>query len=194
MQSQAKTVNQYLKSLPVERREAISAIRKVILNNLPTGYEEGMQYGMIGYYVPHDVYPEGYHCNPAEPLPFVGLASQKNHMALYMMCIYSDAAHQKWFRKAWAHTGKKLDMGKSCIRFRNVEHIPLEVIGEAIRRVPVKKYIEHYESVIKTMGKRPKSATRKKAATKKSKKKTATKRTETKTRKKSAGKRVARRS
>ncbi len=152
MISKATTVSEYLDSLPPDRRAAISAIRDVIRRNLDRGYEEGMQYGMIGYYVPHSVYPDGYHCDPKQPLPFASIASQKNHLGVYMMCIYGHQEHETWFRKAWAATGKKLDMGKSCIRFKKLEDAALDVIGEAIRRVPVKEYIEYYESAIKTMG------------------------------------------
>jgi hypothetical protein len=163
MQSKATTVEQYLAELSEDRREALEAVRKVILKNLPKGYEEGMQYGMIGYFVPHSVYPPGYHCDPKQPLPFAGLASQKNHMSIYLMCIYGHQEHEAWFREAWAKTGKKLDMGKSCVRFKSVDDVPLKVIGQAIQRVPTKKFIEHYESAIKG---RPAKRTGK-AATKK---------------------------
>lgn len=148
MHSKATTVRQYLSELPPDRRAAIEAVRKVILKNLDKDYEEGMQYGMIGYYVPHRVYPPGYHCNPKMPLPFAALASQKNYMSIYLMCIYGVAEHEAWFRKAWTAAGKKLDMGKGCVRFKKLEDVPLEVIGEAVRRVPVKKYLAHYESVM----------------------------------------------
>jgi hypothetical protein len=157
MTSKAKTVKEYLVELPEERRTAIQAVRQVILKNLDKGYEEGMQYGMIGYYVPHKVYPPGYHCDPKQPLPFAGLGSQKNHMAVYLMCIYGSRQHEEWFRKEWAKTGKKLDMGKSCIRFRKLEDLALEVIGEAVARVPAKKYVAYYESVIKGSRKRKKA-------------------------------------
>jgi hypothetical protein len=181
MQSKANTVRQYLAELPPERREAISAVREVILANLPKGYEEGMAYGMIGYHVPHSVYPPGYHCNPEQPLPYAALASQKNHMALYLMCVYGNPEQEAWFREAWAKTGKKLDMGKSCVRFKKLEDLPLKVVGQAIKRVPVKKLIEYYESVAK----RPRAGTAKKATAKKkavankktSRKKTAARRT-----------------
>ena len=153
MQSKAKTVDQYLADLPDDRREALQRVRAVVLKNLPKGYEEGMQYGMIGYFVPHSVYPPGYHCDPRQPLPFAGLASQKHHMSIYLMCIYSDEEHKAWFREAWAASGKKLDMGKSCVRFKKLDDVPLKVIGEAIKRVPAKKFIDHYESVIKSAGK-----------------------------------------
>jgi Domain of unknown function (DU1801) len=146
MQSKATTVEQYLAELPEDRRRALEAVRKVVLKNLDKDYEEGIQYGMIGYYVPHRVYPSGYHCDPRQPLPFANLASQKNHMALYMMCIYGDSEHARWFQEAWAKTGKKLDMGKACIRFKKVEDLALDVIGEAIKRVPAKKYIAYCEA------------------------------------------------
>ncbi len=159
MQSKATTVEQYLKELPEDRREAISAIRKVILASIDEGVKEGMQYGMIGYYIPHSVYPAGYHCDPKQPLPYVCVASQKNHLAVYMMSIYGSGDQENWFRTAWEKTGKKLDMGKSCIRFRKIEDAALEVIGEAIRRFPSGKYIKYYEEML--MGNRkPKSAAR----------------------------------
>lgn len=157
MQSKAKTVEEYLASLPDDRRTAIQAVRKVIRKNLDKGYEEGMTYGMIGYYVPHKLYPAGYHCDPKQPLPFASLASQKNHMALYLMCVYGGTEHESWFRKEWAKTGKKLDMGKCCVRFKKLEDLPLEVIGKTIARVPSKEYIAYYESVIKTSGKKKKA-------------------------------------
>jgi hypothetical protein len=146
MQSSATTVEQYLAELPDDRRQALQAVRRAILDNLPPGYEEGMQYGMIGYYVPHSVYPAGYHCDPKQPLPFAALASQKNHMSVYLMCVYGDTEHEAWFREAWLKTGKKLNMGKSCVRFRKIEDVPLEVVGESIRRVSTEKLIEFYDS------------------------------------------------
>src|SRR5260370_27926581 len=154
MQSKAATVDQYLAELPDDRREALAAVREVILENLDKDYEEGMQYGMIGYYVPHSVHPAGYHCDPRQPLPFAALASQKNYMSLYLMCVYGESEHAKWFRKAWAETGNKLDMGKACVRFKKLEDLPLEVIGEAIRRVPAKKYGADCESAVALMKKR----------------------------------------
>ena len=167
MRSDATTVDQYLAELPVERREAIAALRKVILKNLPKGYEEAMEYGMIGYHVPHSIYPAGYHCNPKQPLPFAALASQKNHMAFYLMCMYGDTDYEKWFREAWAASGKKLDMGKSCIRFKKLEDVPLDVVAAAVRKVPVKTYLEFYESVIN----RPRSGGKRTAAKKAARKK-----------------------
>lgn len=167
MQSKATSVAGYLASLPEDRRKTVEAVRKVILANLDSGYEEGMQYGAIGYYVPHRVFPAGYHCDPKQPLPFAALASQKNYLSLYMMGVYcgcgegpgaGETPHARWFREAWTRTGKKLDMGKACVRFRKVEDLALEVIGEAIKRVPAKVYIEQYQKVL--------SATRKGAPAK----------------------------
>ena len=149
MQSAAASVAEYLKSLPDDRREAIQAVRKMILANMDPLLEEGMSYGMIGYYVPHRHYPAGYHCDPKLPLPYAGLASQKNHMSLYTMSVYGHMPTLDWFQKAWAKTGKKLDMGKSCIRFKKLDDLPLDVIGELFRRVPVANYIAHVEATLK---------------------------------------------
>jgi hypothetical protein len=150
MQSRAKTVKAYLDELPPDRRKAMQAVRRVILENLDGDYEEGMQYGMIGYYVPHRVFPAGYHCDPKQPLPFACLASQKNYMSLYLMSAYGNPAENRWFQGEWTKRGKKLDMGKSCVRFRTVEDLALDVIGEAIRRVPAAKYIESYAKATST--------------------------------------------
>jgi hypothetical protein len=142
MKSEMTTVERYLSTLPEDRREALDAVRQVFKSNLDKDYEEGMQYGMIGYYVPHRVHPAGYHCDPKQPLPFAALGSQKNHMAIYLMCAYGDSEVATWFKAAWAKTGKKLDMGKSCVRFKKLDDLALDVIAELIRRVPAKKYIE----------------------------------------------------
>jgi hypothetical protein len=151
MQSKATTVAQYLAELPADRRAAIEAVGQVIPQNLDRDYEEGVQYGMIGFYVPHRWFPAGYHCDPKQPLPFANLASQKNYMSLYMMGCYGDGGEEDWFRKAWAKTGKKLDMGKSCIRFRKLDDLALDLIGESIRRMPAKKYIAIYEAAPSTI-------------------------------------------
>ena len=148
MQSRATTVEQYLASLPDDRRAAIEAVRKVILKNLDADYEEGMQYGMIGYYVPHRVFPAGYHADPRKPLPFAALASQKSHMALYLMSVYGDDGQEAWLRQAWEKTGQRLDMGKSCVRFKKLDDLPLEVVGEAIRRSPVASFVARYKAVV----------------------------------------------
>ena len=150
----ATTVNAYLASLPEERRKAISKVRAAVNKALPKGYEEGMQYGMIGWYVPHRIYPDGYHCDPKQPVPFAGLASQKNYMSLYLMCIYGDDGHRKRFEEEWQKTGKRLDMGKSCIRFKKLDDLPLDVVTKAIARVPVDKFLAHYETMIAAGGKR----------------------------------------
>lgn len=146
MPTAPSTVEEYLAALPEDRREALDAIRKVIRKNLPKGYEEGIQYGVIGYFVPHSVYPAGYHCDPKQPLPFVHLASQKNYMAIYLFCLYMDEAAMERFTAAWRETGKKLDMGKSCVRFKKLEQVPLDVVADAIRAIPVKDFVAHYDA------------------------------------------------
>ena len=130
-----------LNQLPDNRRVVLEAVRATILNNLPLGYIESINYGVIGYYVAHSIYPAGYHRNPDLPLPFASLASQKNHMALHCMGICCDEKEQALFRKQWQATAKKLDLGKSCIRFRKLDDVPLSVIGQMVKRITVKKYI-----------------------------------------------------
>lgn len=148
MQSKATTVAQYLAALPDDRRKTLEAVRRVIRKNLDKNCEEGIQYGMIGYYVPHRVYPPGYHCDPKQPLPYVALASQKNYMSLYLMCIYGHDELRDWFEAAWAKTGKKLDMGKSCIRFKKLDDLALDVIGQAIKKTPTWDFVVHYEATM----------------------------------------------
>lgn len=152
MQSRAATVAKYLAELDAPRRTEVETVRRVILRNLPKGYEEGMQYGMIGYYVPHSHYPPGYHCNPSEPLPFASLAAQKNYIAFYGMGLYADAARARRFAAAWKKTGKKLDMGKCCVRFKTAADAALDVIGDAVAGMPPKEYIALYERGLKTGG------------------------------------------
>lgn len=170
MQSTAKTVKEYLAGLPDDRRAAIEAVRRVILKSLPKGYEEAMGYGMLAYVVPHRLWPAGYHCDPKQPLIYAALASQKNHMALYLMCAYGDREVDAWFRAAYKASGKKLDMGKSCVRFKKLEDLPLDVIGEVVARVPVAAFLNRYEKTLGEMKsrKKPGAATeaRKKAAKK----------------------------
>lgn len=150
MQSTFKTVDQYQKELPEERKIAISTLRKVIKENLPKGFSEEMNYGMIGYVVPHSLYPKGYHCNPTFPLPFMNIASQKNFIAVYHMGIYADKNLLDWFVKEYAKSSKaKLDMGKSCIRFKKMETIPYSLIGELAGKMTVADWINKYESAFK---------------------------------------------
>ena len=150
MQSEASTPDQYINSLPEERKTAVQRIRKVILNNLPEGFEECINYGMLGYVVPHSIYPDGYHCDPKKPLPFMNLASQKNHIGFYHMGIYSDPKLLEWFTTEFPkHVPGKLDMGKSCIRFKNPEKIPFDLLGELVSKLTVQDWIQRYESVFK---------------------------------------------
>jgi hypothetical protein len=149
MQSKANTVSEYIESLPDDRKKIISDIRKVIKKNLPKGFEETMQYGMISYVVPHKLYPAGYHCKPVDALPFISVASQKNHIALYHMLVYQGTLHD-WFVSTWKKTtDKKLDMGKACIRFKKAEDVPLSLIGELSGKVTPKQWIEIYEKTLK---------------------------------------------
>jgi len=150
MQSKATTPKEYINDLPEDRKVVIIRLRKIILDNLPNGFEERMNYGMLGYVVPHSIYPNGYHCDTKMPLPFINLASQKNHIGFYHMGIYSDPKLLEWFTIEFPkHVPGKLDMGKSCMRFKNPEKIPFELIGELVKKVSVKDWIERYESVIK---------------------------------------------
>jgi len=150
MQSKATTVEQYIEELPEDRKEAIIQLRKVIKKNLPKGFKEGMGYGMIGYVVPLSTYPAGYHCTPELPLPFLSIASQKNFVAMYHMCIYSDPKLNKWFTDEYAKLNiGKLDMGKSCTRFKNLSKIPYALIGELCTKVSVEDWIKQYEKVLK---------------------------------------------
>jgi uncharacterized protein YdhG (YjbR/CyaY superfamily) len=147
MPSSIKTPVEYISSLPEDRKKSIQEIRKVILKNLPKGFEETINYGMLSYVVPHTIYPKGYHCDPKLPLPFISLASQKNFIALYHMGIYADKELLKWFTEEYKkHTTAKLDMGKSCIRFKNLNAIPIDLIGKLIQKITVKDWIHIYET------------------------------------------------
>lgn len=150
MKIEANNPIDYISNLPEERQEAMSRLRQTILDNLPKGFEETMSYGMIGYVVPHSIYPEGYHCTPELPLPFMSIASQKNFVALYHMGIYADKELYDWFVTEYPkHVKTKLDMGKSCIRFKKIETIPYDLIAELCTRMTVKQWIELYEKNVK---------------------------------------------
>ena len=155
MKSSATTVKDYLDSLPADRRAVIEAVRKVLLKNLDKDYEESMLWGSIGYAVPHRVWPLGYHCDPKKPLMMAALANQKDNMTVYLMSVYSDKAERAWFEKAWAKTGKKLNMGGCCIRFKKLEDAALDVIGEAVRRIPAKVYVANYVKLLASTGRGP---------------------------------------
>lgn len=150
MQSKATTVEAYLQELPADRLPAMEALRKAIKKNMPKGFQEQMNYGMIGYVVPHKLYPKGYHCNPTDPLPFMNIASQKNFIAVYHMGIYANPALLKWFTTEYGKRAKgKLDMGKSCIRFKKPEQIPVDLIGELAAKMSPTDWITLYESAFK---------------------------------------------
>ena len=150
MHSNAPTPDEYIASLPDDRRDVIGKLRSAIKKNIPKGFQEKMGYGMLGWVVPHSLYPAGYHCDPKQPLPFLGFASQKNHIAVYHMGIYSSPELLKWFQSEWPkHSSKKLDMGKSCLRYRKPEDVPVALIGELASKMTPKQWIETYENVFK---------------------------------------------
>ena len=150
LQSKATTPEQYLSELPEDRKEAMLRLRNAIKENLPQGFEEVISYGMLGYVVPHSIYPSGYHCDPKLPLPFINLASQKNFIALYHMGIYANKNLESWFVSEYPkHVKTKLDMGKSCIRFKKMEDIPFDFIGELAAKVSVEDWISNYEKAFR---------------------------------------------
>ena len=150
MQSKATTPEHYLAELPEDRKEAMLKLRNVIKDNLPKGFQEQMSYGMLGYVVPHSIYPNGYHCNPKLPLPFINLASQKNFIALYHMGIYANKNLLDWFVAEYPkHFKTKIDMGKSCLRFKKMDDIPFELIGELVKKMSVQDWISIYENAFR---------------------------------------------
>lgn len=150
MKYEATSPEEYIKLIPEERQVPFQKLREIILKNIPKGFEEMMNYGMIGYVVPHKIYPDGYHCDPKLPLPFVHIASQKNFIALYHAGIYADKGLYDWFVNEFPkHSNLKLDMGKSCIRFKKIDQIPYQLIGELVSKITPTMWIEKYESSIK---------------------------------------------
>ncbi|WP_413512348.1 DUF1801 domain-containing protein [Myroides odoratus] len=150
MKAVGNTVEQILSNVPTERKEAFTRLHNIIVENLPKGFEPAISYGGLGYVVPHSIYPAGYHCKPIEPLPFAGIASQKNSINLYHMGIYSDPTLLDWFVAEYPkHSKQKLDMGKSCIRFKKMEEIPYTLLGELMQKMSVKQWVDLYESKLK---------------------------------------------
>jgi len=149
MQSSAKSPEEYMDSLPEERKPAMEQLRNTIIKNLPQGFKETMGYGMLSWVVPHSMYPKGYHCDPKIPLPFLSIASQKNFIAVYHMGIYSDPDLLNWFTSEYPkHVKTKLDMGKSCIRFKKPDQIPFELIGELVQKMTPADWILKYEEAL----------------------------------------------
>lgn len=184
------TVRQYLAAQPADRRAALEAVRSVILENLAEGIEEGIQYGAIGYYLPHSVYPPGYHCDPKQPLPLAGLSGRSKHLSLHMMFLYGDPAESARFQRAWKASGKRLDMGKSCVRFRRAEDVPLDVVADAFGRVTAARFIQTYEeNLLSATARKAGAPKRKTTAAPERKKATAAKKTAAK---KTAGKATTR--
>lgn len=151
MQYKANSPEEYIEQLPIERQPVISKLRAIISKNLPKGFNEQMSYGMLGWVVPHSIYPDGYHCDTKLALPFVNLASQKNFVAVYHSGIYADSKLHEWFVKEYPKYVKtKLDMGKSCIRFKKMETIPYELIGELCAKMTVAEWVALYEKNVKS--------------------------------------------
>jgi uncharacterized protein YdhG (YjbR/CyaY superfamily) len=150
MRSDASTVQEYLESLPDDRKEAMTELRKVVINNLPKGFEEMMCYGMIGFVVPHSLYSPGYHCNPSQPLPFINIASQKNFIAFYHMGLYGNKKLFDWFTEEYPkHCKSKLDIGKSCVRFKKTADIPFQLIAELAKKISPADWVKCYEAAFK---------------------------------------------
>ena len=150
MQSKAITPDQYMEELPEDRKQVMKELRKEIKKNIPKGFKESMGYGMMGWAVPHSIYPAGYHCTPEDPLPFLGVASQKNFIAVYHMGVYASPELLKWFTSEYPKYSKtKLDMGKSCIRFKKMDQIPFKLIGELASKMTVQEWIDLYEEKLK---------------------------------------------
>jgi len=150
MKPEYNSPEEYLSALPEDKRASLELLRKVILDNLPEGFIETISYGMIGYVVPHSIYPGGYHTDPKQPLPFINIAYQKHHISLYHFGLYADKDLLDWFISKYSgYQGKKPDMGKSCIRFSKADDIPLELVGELLRKITPEKWIKIYEDSIK---------------------------------------------
>lgn len=150
MKTPATTIEEILANIPEERKEAFNKLHQTIVDNLPKGFEPGISYGMLGYVIPHELYPAGYHCKPSEPLPFASLASQKNSINFYHMGIYLDSALMEWFVAEFPkHSSQKLDMGKSCIRFKKWDQIPFELMGQLMQKMTSAQWIALYERNLK---------------------------------------------
>ena len=155
MKYEAKTPKEYIDQLPEDRKPVMQALRKAVKKNLPKGFSEVMNYGMIGYVIPHSRYPAGYHCDSKLPLPFMSIASQKNFIAVYHMGIYAEKSLMDWFLGEYPkHCNTKLDMGKSCIRFKKIDQIPYDLIGELVSKISVDEWIRFYESEVKNSRKK----------------------------------------
>lgn len=150
MQYKATDVEQYIAQLPEDRREPMQQLREAIMENLPDGFEEGISYGMITYVVPHSIYSAGYHCDPKQALPFISIASQKNFIAVYHMGIYADEQLLKWFTTEFPkHSNRKLDMGKSCIRFKKPDQVPFELLKQLSKKMTAQDWISLYEQKLR---------------------------------------------
>ena len=148
----ASSVTEYLAALPADRRGALNEVRRGINRALPPGYKEGIQFGMISWFVPLSTYPAGYGGNKKVPLPLISVASQKSYMALHMICFYGQPELREWFTAEYAKSGKKLDMGQGCLRFKTLPDLALDVVEGTLARLPVKEYVAGYQAVRDAMG------------------------------------------
>ncbi len=158
MNTGSPAVDAYLNSVDGEHRRVLDAVLDVVRANIAPGFEEGVQYGMVGYYVPHSIYPNGYHAKPTEPLPFAGFGAQKRHVGLYLFCVYTDDEVMQWFTDAWRATGQRLDMGKACVRVRKLDEVPLDVVGALFARITLEAFVASYERAIPARRRRRKIA------------------------------------
>jgi hypothetical protein len=154
MTSTATTVEQLIAELPSDRRAIVQAVRNIVNQAKPQAVEEGVQYGMIGWYLPHSVYPAGYHCDPKQPLPFASLASQKGHISLHLFCVYCSPEDAEWLQKTALERGCRLDMGKSCVRFKKLEEVPWDVVADVISRMSVERFTHLYDTTVRTTKKK----------------------------------------
>ncbi|NKC13859.1 MAG: DUF1801 domain-containing protein [Gammaproteobacteria bacterium] len=148
------TIAQYLNALTPERRHALNTIREVIAAHIDPAFEEGMQYGLPSFYLPHSIYPDGYHVDPSQPVPFASIGWQKHHIGLYLFCVYADDTAKQWFINAWRATGKRLDMGKACVRVKDLDGVPLAVIADVFKRISAEAFMRSYEQARSTLEKR----------------------------------------
>ncbi len=166
MATKPTTIDEYLATVPENQLELVNALLATIRENADPAFEEGLQYGMPAFFLPHCAYPAGYHCDPKQPLPFASVAARKGSVSLYLFCMYCDEDEVVRFREDWKATGNRLDMGKSCIRVKKLERVPLDVVGATVARITAKKFIAAYEKVIPATRRKPAKKTTKRTATK----------------------------
>lgn len=159
MTDKPATIDAYLDTLDADRRALVEAVRRAVNENLDPAFREGMQYGMPAWFLPHDAYPHGYHCDPKQPLPFASVASQKKHVGIYLFCVYADLEAKQQFMDEWKASGCRLDMGAACVRVRKLEEVPLDVLGAAIGRMTAERFVAAYEAALPAAEKKKRRGT-----------------------------------